>query len=71
MSVINASDKPINADDILVELDLTNYISSGIYTVNLLPKFKEELPWAYFPHETGYSVTFELVEKTMDEKAGE
>lgn len=71
VTVINASDKNIEPEDISVDLDMTNYISSGIYTVNLIPKFKEELSYAYFPHETGYSVTFELVEKTMDKKAGE
>ena len=71
VTVINASDKAIEPEDITVELDMSNYISSGIYTVNLIPKFKEDLPYAYFLYETGYSVSFELVEKTMNEKAGE
>ncbi len=61
--IINASDKAITLDDIVLELDLTNYISNGIYTVNINPKFKEDLPYAYFVYESGYSVSFELTEK--------
>ncbi len=61
--VINASDKTLTIDDIEMELDLTNYISNGIYTVNINPKFKDNLPYAYFVYEAGYSISFELTEK--------
>lgn len=61
--VINASGKSVSLDDIELELDLSNYISSGIYTVNLNPKFKEGVSYAYFPYDSAYEVSFELTKK--------
>ncbi|MBR6633923.1 MAG: hypothetical protein IKL05_06460 [Clostridia bacterium] len=61
--VINASNKSVSLDDIELELDLANFISSGIYTVNLSPKFKESTAYAYFPYDSGYEVSFELTKK--------
>lgn len=61
--LINTSSQPLTKNDIEIKLDLTNYISSGIYTVNINPVFKEETPYAYFLYETGYPISFELTTK--------
>ncbi len=60
--VMNASTKAITIDDIKLELDLSNYVSSGIYTVEITPKFNRDIQYAYFPN-ANYSVSFELVKK--------
>lgn len=62
--IINASDKPLTMQDIKLELDLTNYLSSGIYTAIIVPEFVDDsITYAYFPYESGYSVNFELIAK--------
>lgn len=68
--LINAADILVPLDAIKLDLDLTSYTASGEYTVNIHPKFVEELPYAYFPHEAGYPISFEL-SKTEETKAGE
>ncbi|MBE6701609.1 MAG: hypothetical protein E7582_06965 [Ruminococcaceae bacterium] len=60
--IINSSNKNITLDDLDLTLDFDSYLSPGLYTINFVPQFKEDIDFAYSPNLT-YTVSFELTQK--------
>lgn len=62
LTFINASDKEITIDDIVLSMNLSSY-EPGEYVVVITPEFKTEQPYAYFTNENGFWVGIEITEK--------